>query len=151
MKKETTKFDDWPLELGPHFTSTKARKVRTFIRSCRKCFVFSLHDLESYKEKPIHIQLEDDHPIFRRPYRLSVSKRIGVQVYCRELLAARLIELSNEEFVCATVVPSKNDIFGNWTGKRMYGNYCPVIGPVGPVSHVDPGGVVRCHQIFSGL
>ena len=112
VKKETTKFDDWPLDLGPHFTSAKIRKVQTIIHSYRSCFAFSLQDLEGYKGKSIHIQLEDDHPIFRRPYRLSVSERIGVQAHCRELLAARLIELSNGEFACATVVPSNNDIFG---------------------------------------
>ena len=80
-------------------------------------FSFSLQDLESYKRKPIHIQLEDNHPIFRRPYRLTVSERIGVQTRCQKLLAARLIELSHGEYACATVMPSKNDIFGNWTEK----------------------------------
>ena len=78
VEKETTKFDDWPLELGPHLTGAEARKVRAFIRSYRRCFVFSLQDLEGYKGKPIHIQLEDDHPIFWRPYRLSILERIGV-------------------------------------------------------------------------
>ena len=106
MEKETTEFDDWPLELGPHLTGAEARKVRAFIRSYRRCFAFSLQDLEGYKGKPIHIQLEDDHPIFRRPYRLSVSERIGVQARCQELLAAGLIELSNGEYACATVMPS---------------------------------------------
>ena len=78
VEKETTKFDDWPLELGPHLTGAEARKVRAFIRSYRRCFAFSLQDLEGYKGKPIHIQLEDDHPIFWRPYRLSILERIGV-------------------------------------------------------------------------
>ena len=97
VERETTKFDDWPLELGPHVIGIEAWKVRAFIRSYRRCFAFSLQDLKGYKNKPIHIQLEDDHPIFRRPYRLNVSERIGVQARCQELLAARLIELSNGE------------------------------------------------------
>jgi hypothetical protein len=70
-------------------------------------------EFEGYKGKPIHIQLDDDHPIFWRPYRLSVSERIGVQASCRELLAAKLIELSNGEYACATIMPSKMDIFDN--------------------------------------
>ena len=56
IEMETTKFDDWPFELGPHLTSAEARKVRAFICSYRRCFIFSLQDLEGYKEKPIHVQ-----------------------------------------------------------------------------------------------
>ena len=69
---ETTEFNDSPLELGPHLTGTEARKVRAFIRAYSSCFAFSLEDLEGYKGKPIHIWFEDDHPIFRRPHRLSL-------------------------------------------------------------------------------
>ena len=75
-------------------------------------------------KKPIYIDLEDNHLIFWRPYRLSVLEKIGVQVRCRELLAARLIEPSNGEYACPTVMPSKKNIFGNWTEKRMCGDYC---------------------------
>jgi len=89
-------------------------------------FAFSLQDFEGYRDKPIHIQLEDDHRIFRRPYKLSLSEKVGVQIWCQELLAASLIELSNSEYACATVMPSKKDIFGNWTEKRMCGDYRPV-------------------------
>ena len=98
VERETTEFDDWPLELGPRLTVAEARKVRAFIRSYCRCFAFSLQDLEGYKGKPIHIQLEDDHPIFRRPYRLNVSERIGVQARCRELLAAKLTGRSLSAF-----------------------------------------------------
>ena len=72
VKRETTKFDNWPLELSPHLSGTEAQKIRAFIRSYRRCFSFSLHDLEGYKGKSIHIQLEDDHPIFWRPYKFNV-------------------------------------------------------------------------------
>ena len=122
MERKTTKFDVWPLELGPHPTSAEAWKVRAFIRSYRRCFAFSLQDLEGYKGKPIHIQLEDDHPIFWRPYRLSVSEPIGVHARCQELLAAGLIKFSNGEYGCTTVMLLKKDIFGNWTEKWMFGD-----------------------------
>ena len=64
VEKETTEFDDWPLDLGSHLTGAEARRVQAFIRAYRSCFAFSLDDLEGYKGKPIHIQLEDDHPVF---------------------------------------------------------------------------------------
>ena len=54
LEKETTKFDDWPLELGPHLTSVEVRKVRTFIRSYRRCFAFSLQDPRSVGGQPSH-------------------------------------------------------------------------------------------------
>ena len=56
VKMETTEFDDWPLELGPHLTGAKARRVRAFICAYCGCFAFSLVGLEGYKAKPIHIQ-----------------------------------------------------------------------------------------------
>ena len=67
--------------------------------------------------------MEDDHLILRRPYRLSVSERIGVQARCRELLAVRLIKFSDMTYACAMVMPSKKGIFGNWMEKRMCGDY----------------------------
>jgi hypothetical protein len=41
-------------------------------------------------------------------------------------VAAELIELSYGEYACATVMSNKEDIFGNWTEKRMCGDYRPV-------------------------
>lgn len=46
-----------------------------------------------------------------------------VQTHCQELLATSLIELSNGEYACATVMPSKKDIFGNWMEKQMCRDY----------------------------
>jgi len=113
VEKKITEFDNWPLELGPNLTSAEARRVRAFICLYRSCFAFSFQDLEGYKGKPVHIHLEDDHPIFRRPYRLSASERGGVQTQCHELLATGLIEFSNGEYVCATIMPSIKDIFSS--------------------------------------
>ena len=107
-------------------TGAEARKVRAFIRSYRSCFAFKLTNLEGYKGRPVGIQLEDDHPIFRRPYRLSLSEREGARTRCTELLSAGLVELSDGEYACAIVIPTKKDINGNWTEKRICGDYRPV-------------------------
>ena len=45
---------------------------------------------------------------------------------CMELLSAGLVELSDGEYACATVMSAKKDILGNWTKKRMCGDYRPV-------------------------
>ena len=113
------------LDLEPHLTGAEARNVQAFIRAYHGCFAFSLQHLEGYKGKPIHIQLEDDHPIFRRSYRVSVLEKGGIEIRCKELLAASLIELSYGESACAMVMPSKKDVFGNSTEKRMCGDYRP--------------------------
>ena len=52
VKRETTKFDDWPLALGFHLTGAEARKVRAFIRMYHRYFIFSLDDIEGYKRNP---------------------------------------------------------------------------------------------------
>ena len=63
---------DWEMDIGMGLTGAHAQKVRIFIRSYRACFAFKLTDLEGYKGKPVRIQLEDDHRVFRRPYRLNL-------------------------------------------------------------------------------
>ena len=85
-------MDKWEMDVGLGLTGAEARKVRAFLRSYKACFAFKLEDLEGYKGRPVRIQLEDDHPVFRRPYRLSLSEREGVRTRCEELLAAGLVE-----------------------------------------------------------
>ena len=41
-------------------------------------------------------------------------------------MAARLIELSNGEYVCTMVMPLKKDVFGNCIEKQMCRDYRPV-------------------------
>jgi len=112
--------------VGLNLTDVETRRMRAFIRSYQSCFAFKFEELEGCKGKPILIQLEDDHSIFKCPYKLSVLKKKGIQTRCQELLAMGLIELSNGEYVCTIVMPSKKDIFGNWTEKRMCGDYYPM-------------------------
>ena len=119
--------EDWEMDIGMGLTGAEARRVRALYARTGLCFAFKFTDLEGYKGKPVlRIQLEDDHPVFRRPYRLSVSERDGVKSRCMELLSAGLVELSDGEYACATVMPTKKDILGNWTEKRMCGDYRPV-------------------------
>lgn len=52
MDKETTKFDDWPLELGPHLTDAEAQTVLAFSRLYWRCFTLFFKILEATKENP---------------------------------------------------------------------------------------------------
>ncbi len=74
----------------------------------------------------MRIVLEDDNPIFKRPYRLNEIERALVQAQTVELLDVGLVELLRGEYVLAIVMLAKKDIFGNWTKWRMCGDYCLV-------------------------
>jgi hypothetical protein len=73
----------------------------------------------------VHITLTDDAPIYRKPYKYSDAERKMIQARTAELVEAGLVELapSDCEYRSATVMPSKKDIYGNWTKKRMCGDY----------------------------
>lgn len=104
---------DWEMDIGMGLTGAQAWKVQAFICSYRASFAFKFIDFEGYKGKPVRIQLVDDHPIFRRPYKLSLLEIDGVELRCKELLDARLVDLSNGKYAYATVMPTKNDVLGN--------------------------------------
>ena len=118
--------NDCKTDIGMGLTGAELRKVRAFIRSCRECFALKLIDLEGYKGKPVRIQLEDDHPVFRCPYNLSLSERKEVKLRCKTLLDAGMIELSDGEYACATIMLAKKDTFGNWAKPKMCKDYHPV-------------------------
>jgi hypothetical protein len=43
-----------------------------------------------------------------------------------DLLEARLVELSHGEYASAIVMPAKKDVNGNYTDRRMCGDYSPI-------------------------
>jgi hypothetical protein len=58
-------------------------------------------------------------------YKYSDAERKMIQARTTELVKAGLVELAPPdcEYALATVIPSKNDIYGNWTEKKMCGDY----------------------------
>jgi hypothetical protein len=73
----------------------------------------------------VHINLTDDAPIYRKPYKDSDVERKMIQAHTKELVEAGLVELAPPdcEYASIMVMPSKKDIYGNWTEKRMCGDY----------------------------
>jgi hypothetical protein len=96
-----------------------------FFRKNVDCFAFGLHDLGVLKEQEVHINLTDDVPIYYKPYKYSDAERKMIQARTAELMEAGLVELapSDCEYALVTVMPSKKDIYDNWTKKRMCGDY----------------------------
>lgn len=93
---------------------------KEYFASARTRDVFKFKDVEGYKGRPVSIQFKDNHPVVMYHHRLSLSKREG---RCDELLLAALVEFSNGEYAFATTMPPNEDNFGNWTEKRMFGDY----------------------------
>jgi hypothetical protein len=71
----------------------------------------------------IRIELANDTPIFRRPYRYSDMEKDLIRSWTLDLLEVRLVELSHGEYASTTMVLAKKDVHGNYTDRQMCGNY----------------------------
>jgi hypothetical protein len=68
---------------------------QVFFRQYVDCFAFSLHDLGVLKGQKVRINLIDDAPIYRKPYKRSEVERKMIQAQTAELLGAVLMELAS--------------------------------------------------------
>jgi hypothetical protein len=85
-----------------------------------------MKDLGRCKTVEFSIDLIDETPIYRRRHRLSKHEWELVDERCKELHEVSLIQPSNSDFVTALVMPTKNDLAGLWTKKRMCKDYKPL-------------------------
>jgi hypothetical protein len=104
---------------------TQVVEEQGFLRKYVDCFAFGLYDLGILKGQEVRINLTDDAPIYRKPYKYSDMERKMIQPRTKELVEAGLVELAPPdcEYASVTVMPTKKDIYGNWTEKRMCGDY----------------------------
>ncbi len=65
------------------------------------------------KQQDVHIILEDDNPIFKRPHKLNEVERTLVQIQIIKFLDTNLVELFKGEYVSTIIMPTKKNIFGN--------------------------------------
>jgi hypothetical protein len=63
---------------------------------------------------------------FRRPYRYSDMERDLIRSWTLDLLEVGLVELLHGEYASATIMPAKKDVHGNYTDRRMCGDYRPI-------------------------
>jgi hypothetical protein len=122
--KEAVTKDTWKPVVGSEDGGEQVEE-QVFLRQYVDCFAFSLHDLGVLKGQEVHINLTDDAPIYCKPYKRSEVEHKLIQARTAELLGAGLVELapSDCEYASLTIMPSKKDIYGNWTEKRMCGDY----------------------------
>jgi hypothetical protein len=116
--------DIWKSAVGLE-DGTAVVEEQEFLWKNVDCFAFGLHDLGVLKGQEVRINLNDDAPIYHKPYKYSDAEQKMIQARTVELMKAGLVELAPPdcEYASATVMPSKKDIYGNWTKKRMCGDY----------------------------
>jgi hypothetical protein len=105
--------ETWQPVVGLEDGAEVAEEQR-FLRKYIDCFAFGLHDLEILKGQEVRINLIDDAPIYRKPYKYSNVERKMIQARTKELVEAGLVELAplDCEYASTTVMPSKKDIYG---------------------------------------
>jgi hypothetical protein len=116
--------DTWKSAVGLE-DGAAVMEEQEFLQKNVDCFAFGLHDLGVLKGQEVRINLIDDAPIYCKPYKYSDAERKMIQARTAELVEAGLVELAPPdcEYASETVMPSKKDIYGNWTEKRMCGDY----------------------------
>jgi hypothetical protein len=122
--KEAVTKDTWKSVVGLE-DGAKQVEEQVFLRQYMDYFAFNLHDLGVLKGQEVRINLTDDAPIYCKPYKRNEVERKMIQARTAELLGAGLVKLAplDCEYASETVMPSKKDIYGNWTEKRMCGDY----------------------------
>jgi hypothetical protein len=89
--KEAVTKDTWKSVVGLEDGAEQVEE-QVFLRQYVDCFAFSLYDLGVLKGQEVRINLIDDAPIYRKPYKRSEVERKMIQARTAELLGAGLVE-----------------------------------------------------------
>jgi hypothetical protein len=79
--------DTWKSAVGLEDGAAVAEK-QEFLQKNVDCFAFGLHDLGVLKGQEVRITLNDDAPIYRKPYKYSDTERKMIQARTTELVEA---------------------------------------------------------------
>jgi RNase H-like domain found in reverse transcriptase/Reverse transcriptase (RNA-dependent DNA polymerase) len=114
---------------GNHRTFSKAemQHLKEKVYERRDVFAYSVTDLVGYSglEGPFHITLKHANPIFEKERRHSHLEKQIIEETCKELLDNGLISPSPRDCQYASnlTLPAKKDLQGQWTNKRMCGDF----------------------------
>jgi hypothetical protein len=109
--------------MGPKLTGGERQRLTQFLRAYKSYFAFSMKELGALIGPDIRIEFVSDTLIFRCPYRYNDIERDLIWSRMLDLLEARLMELSHGEYASTTVMLAKKDVHGNYTDRRMCGDY----------------------------
>jgi hypothetical protein len=112
--------------MGPKLTGGEKQWLTQFLEAYKSCFAFNMKEVGALIGPGIRIKLASDTPIFRRPYRYNDMERDLIRSQTLDLLEVGLVELSHGEYASTTVMLAKKDVHGNYTDRRMCGDYRPI-------------------------
>jgi hypothetical protein len=67
--------ETWEPLIGPKLTGRERRRLTQFLRAYKSCFAFNMKELGALIRPGILIELANDTPIFRRPYKYNDMER----------------------------------------------------------------------------
>jgi hypothetical protein len=76
----------WEPLMGPKLIGGERRRLTQFLRVYKSCFAFSMKELGVLIGHSIRIELINDTPIFRRPYKYSDMERDLIWSWTLDLL-----------------------------------------------------------------
>ena len=111
--------------LGGQLTPTDDQKLLHLLGQNLDAFPWSSRDLGTYKGSPMTIDLDPEHPVWRKQYRLSPAETEVIGQKAQELLDAGLVTDSTglHGFAAPTVLPPKRNAEGEIVDWRMCGDY----------------------------
>jgi hypothetical protein len=120
-------------QIWPGLTATERAAVVELLEEYREIFAWSIYDLRNtaVENAEFEVDFTDDKVIFASRRCLSLYEYDLLKAYWEERVAAGLIcklKLPLEvkhPFVAQTVMPRKKDAEGNWTERRVCGDYRP--------------------------
>ena len=132
--KGTEKSFEWgDDQIWPGLTQEQRTEVVGVLEEFRDVFAWSIYDLSDTAIEGVEFEVDftDDKVIWSPKRRHSQYETDLLKAYVEERLAAKLIAPLKlppgvkEPFAAATVMPRKKDAEGNWTERRICGDYRP--------------------------
>ena len=132
-KGEEKAFEWGDDQIWPGLAPEQRAEVVEVLEEFRDIFAWSIYDLSDTAIEGVEFEIDftDDKPIWSPRRRYSQYETDLLKAYVEERLAAKLIAPLKlppgvkEPFAAATVMPRKKDPEGNWTERRICGDYRP--------------------------
>ena len=122
-------YPDFRWDVNPALPKEVHDKFISMLNAHRHCFAFSLGELGTFTPWEFDIELSDPgdqrRNLFTQQYRSQpVKEREIISEQCADLERNGLIEPSSQaQYASPTVLPPKKDASGDWTQRRMCGDY----------------------------
>src|SRR5258705_5974241 len=109
LLSQLSSYKEEEIDVNPELTVEQQREMRTLLRSHAETFAWSIADLSQTHLMKHKIELSDNTPISRPPYRYSKREREIIDDQVQELLQYGIITPSQSEWTSPVVLVGKPD------------------------------------------